>query len=72
MKPTECGDSGARTTLLDNLSQRQREIIRLRVVVGLSARETADRLGMAPAAVRRAQHTALDLLRAALREAPKI
>ncbi|MCT2587712.1 sigma-70 family RNA polymerase sigma factor [Actinophytocola gossypii] len=52
-----------RAALLDALPPRQREIIRLRLVVGLSAQETADRLGMAPSAVRMAQHRALDRLR---------
>ena len=55
-----------RAALLDALPPRQREIIRLRLVVGLSAQETADRLGMAPSAVRMAQHRALDHLRAAI------
>ncbi|GAB3456892.1 hypothetical protein GCM10027436_60500 [Actinophytocola sediminis] len=56
--------------LLDALTPRQREIIRLRVVVGLSAQETAERLGMAPAAVRLAQHRALNHLRAAVGQLP--
>lgn len=72
MKPEKCEDPTNRTALLDALTQRQQEIIRLRLVVGLSARETGERLGMAPAAVRLAQHRALDNLRAALRAAPKI
>jgi RNA polymerase sigma-70 factor, ECF subfamily len=72
MKPDECADPRRQTALLGTLSQRQQEIIRLRLVVGLSARETGERLGMAPAAVRLAQHHALDHLRAALRAAPKI
>jgi DNA-directed RNA polymerase specialized sigma24 family protein len=55
-----------RAALIDDLPPRQREIIRLRLVVGLSAEETADRLGMAPAAVRLAQHRALTQLRQAI------
>jgi len=57
-----------RAALLEALPSRQREIIRLRLVVGLSAQETADRLGMAPNAVRLAQHRALDHLRDAIAE----
>ena len=63
----ECGDHDRPGAALDILSPRQREIIRLRVVVGLSAAETAERLGMAPAAVRIAQHRALSRLRAHVR-----
>lgn len=62
----ECGDHDRSRGGLEVLSPRQREIIRLRVVVGLSAAETAHRLGMAPAAVRIAQHRALNRLRAHL------
>jgi RNA polymerase sigma-70 factor, ECF subfamily len=58
------------TELIDGLPPRQREIIRLRLVVGLSALETAERLGMAPAAVRLAQHNALARLRRAVDERP--
>lgn len=68
MSADEPMDRGDARTLLDLLPPRQREIMRLRVVVGLSAQETAERLGMAPSAVRLAQHTALDRLRAALGE----
>lgn len=66
-----CGDPHhPRTTLLNTLTPRQREIMRLRIVVGLSAQETAERLGMAPAAVRLAQHRALTHLRASLTQPP--
>lgn len=58
------------TDLLNALPSRQREIIRLRVVLGLSTQETAERLGMAPAAVRLAQHRALTHLRDALPPQP--
>ena len=57
-----------RTALMHTLTPRQREIIRLRLVVGLSAQETANRLGMAPSAVRLAQHRALDHLREGMDE----
>lgn len=49
--------------LLSLLSDQQQEILRLRVVAGLSADETADALGMTAGAVRVAQHRALTKLR---------
>ncbi|ACV77617.1 RNA polymerase sigma factor ShbA [Nakamurella multipartita] len=49
--------------LLEHLPETQREILRLRVVAGLSAEETADALGMTAGAVRVAQHRALAKLR---------
>ena len=49
--------------LLGTLSERHREILVLRVGVGLSATETADALGMTPGGVRVAQHRALAELR---------
>jgi RNA polymerase sigma-70 factor (ECF subfamily) len=52
--------------LLSRLSDVQQEILRLRVVAGLSAEETADALGMTAGAVRVAQHRALAKLRAHL------
>ncbi len=52
--------------LLKVLPAKQREIVVLRVVVGLSAEETADAVGSTPGAVRVAQHRALSRLRAAL------
>jgi RNA polymerase sigma-70 factor (ECF subfamily) len=51
--------------LLQVLPAKQREILVLRVVVGLSAEETADAVGSTPGAVRVAQHRALARLRAA-------
>ena len=45
----------------------QREILRLRLVDGLSADEVAERLSMTVATVRVAQHRALEALRARLR-----
>ena len=50
-------------TLLGLLPDKQREIIRLRVVVGLSAEQTAEAVGSTPGAVRVAQHRALSRLR---------
>ncbi|MEV6831716.1 sigma-70 family RNA polymerase sigma factor [Amycolatopsis sp. NPDC051102] len=52
--------------LLRVLSRKQREIVVLRVVVGLSAEETAAAIGSTPGAVRVAQHRALDRLRRAM------
>jgi RNA polymerase sigma-70 factor (ECF subfamily) len=49
--------------LLDLLPDKQREILVLRVVVGLSAEETAEAVGSTPGAVRVAQHRALGRLR---------
>ncbi|WP_410568292.1 sigma-70 family RNA polymerase sigma factor [Amycolatopsis sp. cmx-4-61] len=49
--------------LLRVLSRKQREIVVLRVVVGLSAEETAAAVGSTPGAVRVAQHRALGQLR---------
>jgi RNA polymerase sigma-70 factor, ECF subfamily len=52
--------------LLDTLAPRQREILVLRLVVGLSAQETAVAIGLTATAVRVAQHRALAKLRANL------
>jgi RNA polymerase sigma-70 factor (ECF subfamily) len=50
-------------TLLEVLPDKQREILILRVVVGLSAEETAEVVESTPGAVRVAQHRALAKLR---------
>lgn len=52
--------------LLDKLSPQHREILTLRVAVGMSADETAQALGMTAGAVRVAQHRALARLRSLL------
>lgn len=52
--------------LLECLPDKQREIVVLRVVVGLSAEETAEAIGSTPGAVRVAQHRALARLRKCL------
>jgi RNA polymerase sigma-70 factor (ECF subfamily) len=52
--------------LLDVLPDKQRDIVLLRVVVGLSAEETAEAVGSTPGAVRVAQHRALARLRKTL------
>lgn len=49
--------------LLEVLPDKQREILLLRVVVGLSAEETASAVGSTPGAVRVAQHRALTRLK---------
>jgi RNA polymerase sigma-70 factor, ECF subfamily len=57
-------DSAARMdALLQVLPEKQREILILRVVVGLSAEETADAVGSTAGAVRVAQHRALARLK---------
>lgn len=50
--------------LLAALPEHQRELVLLRVAVGLTAEETGQMLGMSPGAVRVAQHRALSRLRA--------
>ncbi|HEY2764059.1 MAG TPA: RNA polymerase sigma factor ShbA [Pseudonocardiaceae bacterium] len=52
--------------LLAVLSDRQREILLLRVVIGLSAAETAQVVRSTPGSVRVLQHRALNQLRVAL------
>ncbi|HUQ55372.1 sigma-70 family RNA polymerase sigma factor [Lentzea sp.] len=55
--------NGTLGQLLHILPEKQREILVLRVVVGLSAEETAEAVGSTPGAVRVAQHRALGRLR---------
>jgi RNA polymerase sigma-70 factor, ECF subfamily len=58
-------ESAARMNkLLSTLPEKQREILILRVVVGMSAEETAEAVGSTPGAVRVAQHRALAKLKA--------
>lgn len=54
--------------VLDQLPHKQREILVLRVVVGLSAEETAEAVGSTAGAVRVAQHRALARLRKSMPE----
>lgn len=57
-------DSASRMSkLLALLPEKQREILNLRIVVGLSAEETAEAVGSTPGAVRVAQHRALARLK---------
>ena len=60
--------TGEMARLLDRLPDKQREILVLRVVVGLSAEETAEAVGSTPGAVRVAQHRALSRLRRSMPE----
>ena len=55
-------------SLMQQLPVQQREVLTLRVAVGLSTEETAAALGMSPGAIRVAQHRALAKLRAMLAE----
>ena len=58
-------ESSARMAkLLAVLPEKQREILILRVVVGMSAEETAEAVGSTAGAVRVAQHRALARLKA--------
>jgi RNA polymerase sigma-70 factor (ECF subfamily) len=57
-------DARRARVLLDALPGQQREILLLRVAVGLSADETGRALGMTSGAVRVAQHRAMQRLRA--------
>jgi DNA-directed RNA polymerase specialized sigma24 family protein len=50
-------------SLLEELSDKQRRILVLRVVVGLSAEETGEIVGATPGAVRLAQHRASTRMR---------
>lgn len=52
--------------LLHRLTPRQREVLVLRIAVGLSAEETAAAVGSTPGAVRVTQHRALNRLRGEL------
>jgi RNA polymerase sigma-70 factor (ECF subfamily) len=58
--------AGEMAELLKVLPPKLREIVVLRIVVGLSAEETAAAVNSTPGAVRVAQHRALTLLRASL------
>lgn len=59
----QAGDAQLAQSLLDRLPETLRELLLLRVAVGLSAEETGRVLGMTPGAVRVAQHRALVRLR---------
>ena len=57
-------DAREARSLLDQLPETLRELVVLRVAVGLSAEETGRALGMSAGAVRVAQHRAVQRLRA--------
>ncbi|WP_367138737.1 RNA polymerase sigma factor ShbA [Saccharothrix sp. HUAS TT1] len=59
---------GGVAALLEALPEKQREVVLLRVVSGLSTEETAAAVGSTPGAVRVAQRRALARLRSAGRE----
>lgn len=61
------GSNKARA-LLDSLGEKAREILILRIYVGLSADETAEIVSSTPGAVRVAQHRALAKLRKTLEQ----
>jgi RNA polymerase sigma-70 factor (ECF subfamily) len=63
-RAVQAGDAHMAQSLLDRLPENLRELLLLRVAVGLSAEETGRALGMTPGAVRVAQHRALSRLRA--------
>ncbi|HEV8563189.1 MAG TPA: RNA polymerase sigma factor ShbA [Actinophytocola sp.] len=56
--------------LLRMLTPRQRDILIMRIVLGLSAQETADMVGTTADAVRVAQHRALNRLRRTVQRTP--
>ncbi|TDQ00542.1 sigma factor-like helix-turn-helix DNA-binding protein [Labedaea rhizosphaerae] len=60
-------DSAARIgVLMNRLSDRQRDILAMRLLAGLSSRETGQAMRMTAGAVRVAQRRALNLLRKAM------
>ena len=62
-------DAATAMALMQQLPGQQREILTLRVAVGMSTDETAAALGMSAGAIRVAQHRALTRLRAMIAEA---
>jgi RNA polymerase sigma-70 factor, ECF subfamily len=61
-------EAASANALLDELPDRLREIMVLRVGAGMSAEETGAALGMTPGAVRVAQHRALTKMRRGLEQ----
>ncbi len=61
-------ESTEMAALMAELPEKQQEVLRLRVVVGLSAEETAEAVGSTAGAVRVAQHRALTRLRQLITE----
>ena len=64
-------DAAMALALMQRLPAQQREILTLRVAVGMSTEETAAALGMSTGAVRVAQHRALGKLRTMISQAEK-
>jgi RNA polymerase sigma-70 factor (ECF subfamily) len=62
-------DAATAMALMQQLPTQQREILTLRVAVGMSTDETAAALGMSAGAIRVAQHRALTKLRAMIAQA---
>lgn len=62
--------TGRLAKLLALVPDEQREILRLRIVLGLSTEETAETMGSTPGAVRIGQHRALNRLRDLLTAQP--
>ena len=62
-RAVQAGEIDMANALLERLPANLRELLVLRVAVGLSAEETGRALGMTPGAVRVAQHRALSRLR---------
>jgi RNA polymerase sigma-70 factor (ECF subfamily) len=62
-------DAATAMSLMRQLPPQQREILTLRVAVGMSTEETAAALGMSAGAVRVAQHRALGKLRGLIADA---
>ncbi|MBT0566758.1 sigma-70 family RNA polymerase sigma factor [Williamsia sp. CHRR-6] len=63
-------DAGRRMNeLLSRLPDKQREVLVLRLVMGMSAEETAAAVGSTPGAVRVAQHRALNKLKSEMMKA---
>jgi len=66
-------DSARRVNeLLGTLPESQREVLVLRVAVGMTAEETGNALGMTPGAVRVTQHRALARLRSRISPADEV
>ena len=64
-------DAATALALMQRLPAQQREILTLRVAVGMSTEETAAALGMSTGAVRVAQHRALGKLRTMISQAER-
>lgn len=58
--------------LLNSLPATQREVVLLRIIVGLSAAETAEALGLTPGSVRVIQHRGLTALRQKLQSSAAV